>query len=396
LFLDLGGTVRTRSAKETLATIEPLLPMFGITRLAAQEGLGDIKIPVTICFRPNARGHSTSQGKGITRELADVSALMEAIELFHAERLPPADAIASVAELRRAGRHFVDPALLSKLPHESLYSEHDPIGWLVLQRPLGGDPILVPRFYLDLDRAAPAAEISSIAFDATSNGLASGNTLEEAVVHGLYELIERHCFTEYMELELAERRARSLALDTISDSPHVHELIQRLDDAGLQLSVRAIHGPLGIPAFRARIQPRDPDDRTPGTSGFGAHFVPDVALSRAITETVQGRVTKIAGSRDDFYPHTYHYINEALLIRAPRPAPADPGGLAWSAIPRPPPFSSFEAVLAWTLSLLERHGFADTCFYDQRRPQLGNIPIVSVVSPHLRFDRNVFYRAELE
>ena len=173
MLIDLGGTVRARSAADTLARLRPLLPRFGITRVMAQEGLGDIKIPVSISCRPNSRFVSTSQGKGITRELADVSALMEAIELFHAERLPPADAIASVAELRRAGRPFVDPALLSKLPHESLYSEHDPIGWLVLQRPLGGDPILVPRFYLDLDRAAPAAEISSIA--RISSRAASGN-----------------------------------------------------------------------------------------------------------------------------------------------------------------------------------------------------------------------------
>jgi ribosomal protein S12 methylthiotransferase accessory factor len=389
---NLGGTVRACSAGDTLARIRPLLPTFGITRLAAQEGLGGIAIPVTICFRPNARGQSTSQGKGITRELADVSAVMEAIEQFHAERLPPPDVIASVAELRRAGRDFVDPAVLNKQPHESLYSARDPIGWLVLQR-LGGPPILVPRFYLDLDRAAPVAEISSVAFNVTSNGLASGNTLEEAIVHGLYELIERHCFTEYMALDLAERRARSLALDTVDGSSHLGELLQRLDEAGLDLSVRAIHGPLGIPAFRARIRPRDPENRTPGTPGFGAHFAPEVALSRAITETVQGRVTQIAGSRDDFYPYTYHDINQALLPRPPR---VDAGSLAWSEIPRPPEFSSFEDVLAWTVAALERHGFADTCFYDQRRPELGNLPIVSVVSPNLRFDRNLFTRAELE
>jgi YcaO-like protein with predicted kinase domain len=396
LMLNLGGTVRARSAEDTLDRIQPLLPTFGITRLAAQEGLAGIAIPVTICVRPSARGHSTSQGKGITRELADVSAVMEAIELFHAERLPPPDVIASVTELRRAGRDFVDPAVLNKLPHESLYSERDLIGWLVLQRPLGGPRILIPRFYLDLDRAAPATEISSGAFDATSNGLASGNTLEEAIVHGLYELIERHCFTEYVALDPAERRARELMLDTVDRSSHLGELLQRLDEAGLALAVRALHGPLGIPAFRARIQPRDPEDRTPGVSGYGAHFVPEVALSRAITETVQGRVTQIAGSRDDFYPYTYHYINKAMLMRPPRASPVDAGSLAWSEIPRPPRFSSFDDVLAWTVELLERHGFADTCFYDHRRPELGNLPVVSVVSPKLRFDRNLFYRGELE
>src|SRR6185295_9391210 len=62
-FFDLGGTVRARSARDTLAQLAPLLPRFGITRLVAQEGLAGIDIPVTICFRPNARGYSSSQGK---------------------------------------------------------------------------------------------------------------------------------------------------------------------------------------------------------------------------------------------------------------------------------------------------------------------------------------------
>jgi ribosomal protein S12 methylthiotransferase accessory factor len=396
VFLDLGGTVRTRSAEHTLAWVEPLLPKFGITRLAALEGLGNLKIPVTICFRPNGRGQSTSQGKGINRVLADVSAIMEAVELFHAERLPQASMVASVAELRRSGRPFVDPVRLSKHPHESLYSEHEPLGWLELRRATDGGAILAPRFYLDLDRAAQPTEISSIAFDATSNGLASGNTLEEAIVHGLYELIERHCFTEYIELDLAQRRARSLQLDTIGESPHVRELRSALAASGLGLAVRSVHGPLGIPAFRARIQPLDRDDRTPGTSGFGAHFVADVALARAITEAAQGRITKIAGSRDDFYPHTYRYIDEAILSDRPGAPPPESPGLAWNEIPRPPPFSSFAQALAWTLERLASLGFRDTCYFDQRRPELGNIPIVSVVSPMLRFDRSTFYRGEQE
>jgi YcaO-like protein with predicted kinase domain len=396
VLLDLGGTVRTQSAQQTLDRVGPLLPAFGITRFAALEGLTEIKIPVTICFRPNARGQSTSQGKGVSRALADVSAVMEAIETFHAERLPGPCRVASVAELRRDGIGFVDPALLCKLPWESLYSEDEKVGWLELQRPLGGTPLLVPRCYLDLDRVAPPPEITSMAFDATSNGLASGNTLEEAVAHGLYELIERHCCAEYFELPLEERRARSLRLETVDTSEHVGELVERLSQAGLALSVRAMHGALGVPAFRARVQPIDPDDATPATSGFGAHFLPEVALSRAITETVQGRVTKVVGSRDDFYPYTYHYINEALLMPRRRVPVTIRESLGWSEIPRPPRFDSFDAVLRWTLDVLERHGYTDTCYYDHRRQDLGNIPIVSVVSPRLRFDRAAMYRGEEE
>lgn len=394
--LDLGGTMRTRTAEQTLAWVEPLLPTFGITRLAALEGLGGLEIPVTICFRPNGRGQSTSQGKGINRVLADVSAIMEAVEQFHAERLPPASVVASVAEQRGTGRPFIDPTRLRKHPHESLYSEHEPIGWLELRRADDGSAILAPRFYLDLDRAARPTEISSIAFDATSNGLASGNTLDEAIVHGLYELIERHCYTEFVELDVAQRRARRLRLDTVGESPHLRDLMSALAASGLDVVVRAIHGPLGIPAFRALIQPFDRNDRTPGGIGFGAHFIADIALARAITEAAQGRITTIAGSRDDFYPHAYRYRDATMVSARPGEPPLEPRRLAWSEIPRPPPFSSFAQVLAWTLERLASLGFRDTCYFDQRRPELGNIPIVSVVSPMLRFDRSAFNRGEQE
>src|SRR3954470_22734659 len=100
MFLDLGGTIRAQSAEETLARLKPLLPRFGITRVMAQEGLGDSAIPVSVSCRPNSRLLSTSQGKGITRALADVSAIMESIEIFHVERLPPPVLTASTAEMR--------------------------------------------------------------------------------------------------------------------------------------------------------------------------------------------------------------------------------------------------------------------------------------------------------
>ncbi|MGH8878624.1 MAG: YcaO-like family protein, partial [Stackebrandtia sp.] len=39
--------------------------------------------------------------------------------------------------------------------------------------------------------------------------------------------------------------------------------------------------------------------------GFGAHIDATIALSRAITEAVQSRLTTIVGARDDIPPHVY-------------------------------------------------------------------------------------------
>src|SRR5215472_9591286 len=79
------GTQRAAAPDETLRRIKPLLPRAGITRLADVTGLDWIGLPVYQAIRPNSRNISVSQGKGLTRAQAKVSALMESLESFHAE-----------------------------------------------------------------------------------------------------------------------------------------------------------------------------------------------------------------------------------------------------------------------------------------------------------------------
>ena len=79
------GTHRVRSPEETLSAIEPLLPQFGITRVCDITHLDRPSIPTCCALRPTARVMQVSNGKGTTLTAAKVSALMESIELFHAE-----------------------------------------------------------------------------------------------------------------------------------------------------------------------------------------------------------------------------------------------------------------------------------------------------------------------
>src|SRR5215475_8652615 len=108
---DLGGTVRVREPEDTLAWVRPLLPALGITRVANVTGLDRIGIPVWLCVRPNSRCLSVSQGKGLTAELAQVAAVMESIEMYHAERVREPDLVATYRDAR--GYHDVlDPESL--------------------------------------------------------------------------------------------------------------------------------------------------------------------------------------------------------------------------------------------------------------------------------------------
>ena len=81
------GTHRTVDPAATLARVRPHLQGMGITRIANVTGLDRIGIPVVMACRPNARSLAVSQGKGLTLEAAKASAVMEAIELHHAERI---------------------------------------------------------------------------------------------------------------------------------------------------------------------------------------------------------------------------------------------------------------------------------------------------------------------
>ena len=155
---------------------------------------------------------------------------------------------------------------------------------------------------------------------ASSNGLASGNTLEEAVCHALAELIERDAYTiALVRAELVprvhgylERLATgqdqppagidtslfpSVRLDTLP--PVVRRLVTDAKRDGNEVWLRDITSDLGIPAFVASMRRWEPDGAEFAAGGFGCHPNAVIAAIRAITETAQGRNVQIQGARED-------------------------------------------------------------------------------------------------
>src|SRR5215218_5721937 len=104
------GTHRAVSPAETLRRIRPLLRPAGITRLADVTGLDWIGVPVYQAIRPRSRLLAVSQGKGLTRAQAQVSALMESLEGFHAEDVTLPTVRDTVGAMRRLLPY--DPAAL--------------------------------------------------------------------------------------------------------------------------------------------------------------------------------------------------------------------------------------------------------------------------------------------
>lgn len=81
------GTHRSAAPTKTIARLLPYLSDMGITRIANVTGLDRIGIPVVMVTRPNSRSVSVSQGKGLDLDAAKASALMEAVEVWHAEQV---------------------------------------------------------------------------------------------------------------------------------------------------------------------------------------------------------------------------------------------------------------------------------------------------------------------
>lgn len=117
---------------------------------------------------------------------------------------------------------------------------------------------------------------------ADSNGCASGNNLEEAILQGLLELVERDAVAVWWYNRLNYPK---VDLDSFSDT-YIEEL-QDYYEHKLKRKIWALDltNDLGIPTFVSLSCNLEGEDEI--LMGFGAHLVPKVGLLRAMTEMNQ-------------------------------------------------------------------------------------------------------------
>jgi ribosomal protein S12 methylthiotransferase accessory factor len=126
-----------------------------------------------------------------------------------------------------------------------------------------------------------------------ADGLASGNCLTEAVLHGLYELIERDATAFNEPLYQGTR----VFPETLPD--HLLACVRRVEAQNVDVALFYLASDTGIPVFLALLDDRLTGDGLLLNGGFGCHLSPEVAAARALTEAVQSRLCVIAGSRED-------------------------------------------------------------------------------------------------
>ncbi|WP_280249229.1 YcaO-like family protein [Nocardia abscessus] len=311
--VDLPGTYRAREPEQTWELVAPLLSDFGITRVAEVTDFDCIGIPVVMATRPMSETLVVSQGKGMTPLLARLSAVMECIELDHAER-PAAAAFSARADELALTYDIgdlqlrVDAQIVRQLDLE----------WYHATTLVSATPSMIPRGLVDLTFGSGYDWRPGV-FRTSSTGLASGNTLDEALLHAMYELIERDAVSS---LSSATADSRRLIDVSTVDSEHCQELFEKLRRAGVQFETAIVPNPFRIPTAVAFVWS---EDFALTCAGSGAHSDPAVALSRAVTEAVQSRLTEIVGTRDDIPSDGA----PALDARPPVP-PLSAIGLPWA------------------------------------------------------------------
>ena len=115
-----------------------------------------------------------------------------------------------------------------------------------------------------------------------SNGTAAGNTLEEAILQGFMELVERDAVAMWWYNRIQRPQ---LDLDSFG-LPYVDAIREHYERIGRNIWVLDISNDLGIPVHACISQRLDhPSEDL--VLGFGAHFDPKISLLRAITEVNQ-------------------------------------------------------------------------------------------------------------
>jgi YcaO-like protein with predicted kinase domain len=114
------------------------------------------------------------------------------------------------------------------------------------------------------------------------NGLASGNTLEEALAHGIYESVERLCgwYIFYHQPDMEQ-----IDLHSIEDN-YIQGTVEGMEELGIRFSLHDLSALFGIPTVVGFF--RFPYSGLDFKMSIGVEASPLDAISRSLTEVLQG------------------------------------------------------------------------------------------------------------
>ncbi len=296
----IEGTQRVYDEATTLEKAKDQIKKIGVTRIADITNLDRLGIPIFSSIRPSAAKGAISiySGKGSTDQRARISAMMESFERCLAER-PGLNANieggisapALVESYTKVIENFnvLDPKTLL-LPQP--YIPQSLMEWVGAYDLMNNEEIFVSAnaVYHPYDAPGQCQKL----FLSNTNGLAAGNVIEEAILHGLLEVIERDAIS-------TAQFTRNLGKEVVltEEDGYLYELAKKFKDSEIELKVWLVPTDTGIPTVIAVTDDVKLKDSALLVMGAGSHLKPEIAVARAITEAAQSRVVQIQGARED-------------------------------------------------------------------------------------------------
>ena len=228
----------------------------------------------------------------------------------------------------------------------------------------------------------PAEERGPAELIADSNGCAAGNTLEEAILQGFYELAERDAFAIwwYNRLRVPAVDLAGFDDEYLASAPGQYARYER------DLWMLDITSDIGIPAFVAIS--RRPDGETEDIIyGAGAHTDPRLAALRAVCELNQCLTWLPRPGRADGRPMiddplALWWWKTARLSECPWLAPAEGEPCHAASRYRAIESADTREDVENCRALVEARGM-EFLALDQTRPDIG-MPVARVIVPGMR------------
>jgi ribosomal protein S12 methylthiotransferase accessory factor len=349
-----------------------LLQQFGISRVSELTGLDNAWLPVYTCVRALSATVSIHAGKGLDRLSSRAGAILEAIE-FEVSEHPYGDwQIARAADLPPDTYVPLDECFPAR---SSVLNQLTPLAWELVTNVQNGRKLLMPSDLIWMDTRIKYQPLMYVQMG--SNGIASGGSLEDAILSGLYEIIERDAWT--LNQYLLDSGFLLKRIPLIDLPERVESCVRRIEEANLKIHIFDISNDYSVPVISALIL--DLSGNVAGTfGGYGAHLNAEIAALRAITEAVQGRCCYISGARDDLFRRQFllmkrmdqHKIHEIF-----------------NDLPTAEPLSSYRVLnfpdvkqeLRYLLKLIRKYGVSDVYVKDMGSYVDGKVHVVRVISP---------------
>ncbi len=373
-------THRSKTPESTLKFVEDMKDALGMLDLHDATDVERLQIPVFLCnrIRPD-RSETSHTGKGVSAIQARVSLTMESIERYSSEyRDEYAGTLVKGAYNRLRDQYNVLDPLSLILSSRSDYDHDREIFWVWGTDLVASEDILVPAcavyhpFHLE----------DTFLMETHTNGIAAGNTLEEAIIHGTAEVIERDAWSI---AQYNRTFADALSVEDTPGNAFIIDIINRYEHAEIEIVAKDITSDIGVPVVAAFSRDLRHEGMIP-VDGFGAHLDPRVAAVRALLEIATTRALFLAKygleRMQDSLPHYYREDDEdprfyAFHQKGLGEIPSDFTG-------------DIAADIRLMIAKLCRQGLDKVVAVDLTRPDIG-IPTVRMIVPGMEamcFDRS--------